>query len=80
MIDVQKYRFSFEYASLPNFNHLVSTNISPVCVASPQTPCSRNSVNSNLHLKIEDHLIQRKIFVNYDRRKSEKRGTVRSEG
>ena len=57
MIDVQKYRFSFEYASLPNFVNLAPEDISSVCVVSPQTPCSRNSVNSNLHLKFEDHLI-----------------------
>ena len=42
-------RFSFEYPSLPDFNNLAHTHISLVCVASPQTPCSRNSVNSNLH-------------------------------
>ena len=42
-------RFSFEYPSLPDFNNLAHTDISLVCVASPHTPCSRNSVNSNLH-------------------------------
>ena len=46
---LQQCRFSFEYASLPDFKNLAHTDVSLVCVASPQTPCSRNSVNSNLH-------------------------------
>ena len=34
---------------MPDFKNLAHTDVSLVCVASPQTPCSRNSVNSNLH-------------------------------